>query len=95
MSKKKNGVVKVTTSGQITLPKAFRDQFDTDIFSYEINGGTCVVRPIEVNLFGKSLLTGKKYTWDDLEEFIISSKCPEEKNITDQIDNIVYELDRY
>lgn len=41
-------VVKSTTKGQITLPKSWRSQFDTDNFVLEIDQEHIVIRPLQI-----------------------------------------------
>jgi len=41
-------VVKSTTKGQITLPKNWRNKFDTDNFLLEIASGKIIIKPIRI-----------------------------------------------
>lgn len=85
-------LVKVSSSGQITLPKAFRAKFDTKIYSYQIKDNEFVVVPVKIDLMSEDK-QGKnkaKYTLKDLEKVIFTSKNKNEKNIADKIDNILY-----
>jgi AbrB family looped-hinge helix DNA binding protein len=57
-------VVSMYGQGQITLPKAWRDKFDTKHFAVEINENELTIKPILEKLFKK----GKKLD-PDLADF--------------------------
>ena len=80
-AKNLNGVVKVTTSGQVTLPKAYRDKCDTNLFVYEIDGSTFVVQPLQII----PSVSNKKYKIKDAPKFVFSSKNKREKNLAGKI----------
>lgn len=83
-------VVKVTTSGQITIPKEIRKRFKTQIFVCEAFEDGFIFRPVEVKLPGKKKY---KYTMDEFKAWkITKSKCPEETNLAGKIDEIVYTI---
>jgi len=85
--RKSHGVVKVTTSGQVTLPKIYRDQYDTDLFIYEIEGTALIVKPLQI-VGAKS---SGKYKIQDAPKFVFSSKDKKEKNLATKIDNVLYD----
>ena len=88
-AEKKRGVIKVTTSGQVTLPKAYREKYNTDVFVYEIEGSTFVVHPLQI----RTQTGGKQFTSKDAAQFVFSSRNKREKNLGDQIDKILYGAD--
>lgn len=81
-------VLKVTTSGQITIPTEIRGKFKTKIFVCELVEEGFLFRPIQV-----AAAKPKKYKYT-MEEFkkwkIKDTKCPEETKLADKIDEIVY-----
>lgn len=81
--------VKVTSSGQVTLPKPLREKFKTDFFVCELSDGGILFLP--VNLPEKST-SQKKYSISDFKEWKFKGKNPKEKTLTEKIDQIVYEL---
>ncbi len=44
-------ILQSTPRGQITLPKAWRDQFPTNYFSAEVKKGQFILTPVEVRKF--------------------------------------------
>ena len=81
-------VVKVTTSGQITLPKELRKRFKTDLFFCELNSGGILFLPLEV----KSKSHKKyKYTMEDLKKWKFKGKNPKE-SYAERIDEIIYTI---
>jgi len=44
-------IIKQTERGQITLPKQWRDKFDSDYFNVEIEDNCLTIRPIKNNSF--------------------------------------------
>lgn len=59
-------ILSATSRGQITLPKSWRDQFDTRYFQIEVNGDQIVLTPIieKKNAFEESL----ENAWQEYEE---------------------------
>ncbi|KKU78594.1 MAG: hypothetical protein UY05_C0054G0005 [Candidatus Peregrinibacteria bacterium GW2011_GWA2_47_7] len=83
-------VVKVTTSGQITIPAEIRSKFKTQIFSCEFTEEGFLFRPVEVN---QAKPKKYKYKMADLKKWKIhKSKCPDEHNLAGKIDKIIYTL---
>lgn len=41
-----NKVLQATSRGQVTLPKAWRDQFDTNYYVAAIQGGVVTITPL-------------------------------------------------
>ncbi len=41
-----NKVLQATSRGQVTLPKAWRDKFDTSYFIAEVNANTITLTPL-------------------------------------------------
>lgn len=39
-------ILQATSRGQVTLPKAWRDQYKTQYFTTEIEGSTLVIKPL-------------------------------------------------
>ena len=39
-------ILQATSRGQVTLPKSWRDQYDTQYFITEIQGATLVIKPL-------------------------------------------------
>lgn len=82
-------VVKVTTSGQITIPTEIRRKFKTQIFVCELTEEGFLFRPIEVQ---KSKPKKYKYTMDEFKKWSFKDKKSKERNLADKIDDIVYTL---
>lgn len=80
-------VVKVTTSGQISIPSEIRKKFNTSHFVCEIYEGGILFRPIE---FQENKAKKYKYTMDDFKKFSFKGKDPKEKDLARKIDEIVY-----
>lgn len=78
--------IKMTSNGQVTIPKEFRKRFDTDVFVCDFENEAVVFRPVELKRYRKKKA---KYTMKDLLAFKIKSKNPKER-LADQIDHIVY-----
>ncbi len=85
-------IIKVTSSGQVTLPKKFREKFDTDIFTYEIAGDHFIIIPVRVTKASSQKLPGKKSqaTLKDLKKAMFHSKNRNLTNLSDQIDQSIY-----
>jgi bifunctional DNA-binding transcriptional regulator/antitoxin component of YhaV-PrlF toxin-antitoxin module len=83
--------VKVTSSGQITLPKIYRNQYNTSVYKYEIVDGEFRVRPfLENNNICD--MRGSKYSLSDLKQikFKSKSRADKYKNLSVKIDEILY-----
>lgn len=80
--------IKMTTNGQVTIPKAFRAQLGTEYFVCELEGNTVLFRPVEISKHKKK---SAKYTMDDLRAFSFEGKNPDE-TLADKIDDIVYDF---
>ncbi len=39
-------ILQATSRGQVTLPKAWRDQYKTQYFTTEVQGATLVIKPL-------------------------------------------------
>ena len=80
-------VVQVTSSGQISIPKALRDGFKTKIFICEMVPEGILFKPVETDTdpFPKT------YTLKDLKRGIFRSKNPKEKHLASKIDEILYQ----
>ena len=48
-------ILQATSRGQVTLPKAWRDQYKTSYFISEIQGATLVIKPLMQEDFGDSV----------------------------------------
>lgn len=48
-------ILQATSRGQVTLPKAWRDQYKTHYFTTEIQGSTLVIKPLMQEDFGDSV----------------------------------------
>lgn len=81
-------VVRLSSSGQISLPKEYRDRFDTSLYEYEIKGNYFLVTPMikETGQYN----TSKKYSKKDLKKAIFSSRNKREKNLSQKIDKLLY-----
>lgn len=77
---------KITTNGQVTIPKAFRDRFQTEFYICELDEGAVVFRPIEIKKDEKK----QKYTMKDFKNFSFKGKDPQEKHLSDKVDSITY-----
>ena len=80
-------VVKVTTSGQVSIPTEIRKSFKTSFYTCEIYEGGILFRPIELQ---ENQPKKYKYTIDDLKKFSFKGRNPKEKNLSAKIDEIVY-----
>lgn len=78
--------IKMTTNGQVTIPKIFREKMDTEYFICELEAGVVIFRPVELKKFKKKKA---KYSMDDLLSFSFKGKNPKE-DLVPQIDSIVY-----
>ncbi len=78
-------IVKVTTSGQISIPRNVRNRFKTKFFycRQTING--ILFTPVEEKDMKK------KYTISDMKKFVFKDNDPD-KDWSSKIDQIVYEL---
>jgi AbrB family looped-hinge helix DNA binding protein len=45
-----NKVLQATSQGQITIPKKWRDKFDTDVYMAEMKDDIMIIKPIEQKL---------------------------------------------
>lgn len=81
--------IKVTTSGQVTIPKPFRTKFATDYYVCELEDRGILFRPVDI---GKTDKTKKTYTMKDLTNWSFKGKNSREKNIASTIDQIIYNL---
>ena len=79
-------VVQVTSSGQISIPKALRDGFKTKIFICEKVPEGILFKPVETDTDPFP----KKYTLKDLKRGMFNGKDPKEKNLASKIDDILY-----
>ncbi len=77
-------IVKVTTSGQISIPKKLRTKIKADYFMCVIKDGGYFFKPVETE--------NSKFTMDDLKKWNFKGKNPEEKDISRRIDELVYLL---
>ncbi|MGE3279154.1 MAG: AbrB/MazE/SpoVT family DNA-binding domain-containing protein [Candidatus Altimarinota bacterium] len=50
-------IVQATERGQITLPKKWRDQFETQYYTTEIRGNELVLRPLVADTLAKDVET--------------------------------------
>ncbi len=48
-------ILQATSRGQVTLPKAWRDQYKTQYFITEVKGSTLVIRPLVQDDFAASV----------------------------------------
>lgn len=48
-------ILQATSRGQVTLPKAWRDQYKTQYFITEIEGATLVIKPLMQEDFADSV----------------------------------------
>lgn len=48
-------VLQSTSRGQVTLPKSWREQYETKYFVAEVNGDSLVIRPLINDDFKKSV----------------------------------------
>ena len=77
--------IKMTTNGQVTIPKAFRDKFATDYYICELKGGVVLFRPVEMKVYPKKKV---KYTMEDLKAFTFEDDNP--GDLSSEIDSVVY-----
>ncbi len=82
-------VVKVTTSGQITIPAEIRKKFKTKIFVCELTDEGFLFRPVELQ---KSKPKKYKYTMDEFKAWSFKDTKCKDRNLADKIDEIVYTL---
>jgi len=50
-----NKVLQATSRGQVTLPKSWRDQYNTQYFISEVKGDSLVIKPLLKNDFEDSV----------------------------------------
>ncbi len=81
--------IKVGKSGQITLPKIYRSKYKTDVFTYEVKDDEFVIMPVKIMKLNDSKKE-KKYTLRDLRKGMFHSKNKRVKNLSEQIDKIIY-----
>lgn len=79
-------IVKVTTSGQISIPKNVRDTFKTKFFYCNLTVHGILYTPVEEKEAKK-----KKYTISDMKKFMFKDNDPD-KDWSSKIDKIVYQL---
>ncbi|MDX9970836.1 MAG: AbrB/MazE/SpoVT family DNA-binding domain-containing protein [Candidatus Gracilibacteria bacterium] len=60
-----NKILQTTSRGQVTLPKAWRDQFDTSYFSVEIKSDELVLKPLHAN---DSLKNKVEASWSEYKD---------------------------
>ncbi len=60
-----NKVLQATSRGQVTLPKNWRDQFDTNYFEAVFDGETLTLKPIKTN---KSFEETVEDSWNEYKE---------------------------
>jgi len=46
-----NKVIRSTSRGQVTLPKKWRDKYDTNYFNTIIEGDSLIIKPLETESF--------------------------------------------
>jgi bifunctional DNA-binding transcriptional regulator/antitoxin component of YhaV-PrlF toxin-antitoxin module len=85
-------IVKLSSSGQVTLPKKLREEFDTDTFAYERVDGGILFYPVNVEKMSTKR-TQKKYSMDEFKAWSFESKNSKETNLAGKIDSIVYGLE--
>jgi AbrB family looped-hinge helix DNA binding protein len=71
-----NKVLQATSQGQITIPKKWRDKFDTNVYMAEMIDDTIIIKPItkqlkqnlklELEQSWQQYLDGKYYTYDEI-----------------------------
>lgn len=84
-------VIKLTTNGQVTIPKFFRDKFKTvQYYTCEVNEGGVLFKPLDNDGVIKKRST--KYDITDLRKFRFKGRNPKEKNLSSKIDSIVYKI---
>lgn len=90
-------LVKVSSSGQITLPKVFRQKYGTNFYSYRISGDQLIVIPASVQQFNQvnpqivlPAPKKKQSLVQHLQKGIFKSKHPEVNNLSEKIDEVVY-----
>ena len=66
-----NKVLQSTSRGQVTLPKDWRDQFDTNYFEAEFDGETLILKPLKKN---KSFSEAIESSWKEYKngEYVTS-----------------------
>ncbi len=80
-------IVKVTSSGQISIPKKLRKKIKAEYFICELKEGGYFFQPVETENTKE-----KKYRMKDLKAWNFKGKNPEEKDLSRRIDEIVYLL---
>ncbi len=80
-------VVQLTTSGQISIPKALRSRFKTKFFTCESTSQGILFKPLEEDRDPFE----KKYTMKDLRKAMIPAKRGAKRDtLSLEIDQIVY-----
>lgn len=79
-------ILKVTSSGQISIPKYLRVKYDTDYFQCNGTAEGILFSPIK-----KKEVAKKKYTIADMKKFMFKDNDPD-KDWSSKIDEIVYQL---
>lgn len=72
-----NKLLQATSRGQVTLPKNWRDQFDTNYFEAEFDGEVLTLKPIQSN---KSFEETVESSWKEYKngEYVASEALTEE-----------------
>lgn len=81
--------LKVSSSGQITLPRNFRNKYNTDIFTYEIHNNECTFIPIFMTII-QPKEKKKQYELKDLKKAIFHSKHQKNHHLSKEIDQTLY-----
>lgn len=85
-------ILRVSSSGQVTLPKKLREEFKTDLFAYERVEGGILFYPVSVE--SKSTKRSqKKYSMEDFKKWSFKSRDSKEKHLSKKIDSLIYELE--
>lgn len=71
-----NKVLQATSQGQITIPKKWRDKFDTNVYMVEMTDDIMIIKPIEQKLkkglkeeldtAWQEYLDGKYYSYEEI-----------------------------
>lgn len=60
-------VLQATTRGQITLPKVWRDNFDTKYFLAEVKKGALILKPLETKKIKETLEDEVEKAWEEYQ----------------------------
>jgi bifunctional DNA-binding transcriptional regulator/antitoxin component of YhaV-PrlF toxin-antitoxin module len=71
-----NKVLQSTSRGQVTLPKSWRDQYETQYFLSEVKGDSLVIRPLLKNNLEDSV----ESAWSDYKkgDYVTSEELMEQ-----------------